>query len=153
MGQLPENQRRPLREVVSWNIAGVCVAESDIGRPLREVVSWNAINNKKWQFNNGRPLREVVSWNASVISLPASFSSRPLREVVSWNISLAGVKANTQKSTSSWGRELKYVYHDWKLDAWTVDLFVRSWVEINVFVAAYIDVPVDLFVRSWVEIF
>ena len=78
-------------------------------------------------------------------------------------------------STSSWGRELKFSAITSPSSSFTVDLFVRSWVEIA---SSYVMVisssstsswgrelkyipagtynlsnAVDLFVRSWVEIF
>ena len=54
---------------------------------------------------------------------------RPLREVVSWNIE-------------------KYIFEIFL----KVDLFVRSWVEINWVCVLRLALNVDLFVRSWVEI-
>ena len=54
-----------------------------------------------------RPLREVVSWNHLLSTIYASWVRRPLREVVSWNIVPVTYEIFADKSTSSWGRELK----------------------------------------------
>ena len=80
---------------------------------------------------------------------------------------------NIEVSTSSWGRELKCLWHTALSSGRNVDLFVRSWVEILrkrsacSFVTStsswgrelkfffddicFQKLPVDLFVRSWVE--
>ena len=57
------------------------------------------------------------------------------------------------KSTSSWGRELKWPSFKKRKKGISVDLFVRSWVEMPNVAALLEAVPVDLFVRSWVEMF
>ena len=98
------------------------------GRPLREVVSWNKYSGETYQEWERRPLREVVSWNRTVIFIPWWGFCRPLREVVSWN-------------DKKWRK---------KNDR-GVDLFVRSWVEMNQFPSRIKNRYVDLFVRSWVE--
>ena len=54
-------------------------------RPLREVVSWNTIIEECYDFDSSRPLREVVSWNTSKQRVAIQQDSLPLREVVSWN--------------------------------------------------------------------
>ena len=78
---------------------------------------------------DGRPLREVVSWNYYKWHVYPLIQGRPLREVVSWN-NPGPIRTRFQ----------------------SVDLFVRSWVEIaKHFLLADLQ-PVDLFVRSWVEI-
>ena len=100
---------------------------------------------------SSRPLREVVSWNIVIITNQRKNLRRPLREVVSWNILYGSVLCEEWGSTSSWGRELKC----WKINRWkrgkTVDLFVRSWVEISAVLLLHYMSNVDLFVRSWVE--
>ena len=76
---------------------------------------------------------------------------RPLREVVSWNnIRLKNIRKRS-KSTSSWGRELKYSSPTIVAEGEGVDLFVRSWVEMKVKQNVLKNSVVDLFVRSWVE--
>ncbi len=99
---------------------------------------------------------------------------RPLREVVSWNSLLLLPLDSLCVSTSSWGRELKYIKLVQIKKQNNVDLFVRSWVEIffqrraagfqyrrplrevvswNIPIHSSINHSlVDLFVRSWVEI-
>ena len=102
--------------------------------------------------NSGRPLREVVSWNVVYETIISHLYSRPLREVVSWNTSPTYGSLTVNRSTSSWGRELKYwlMYSQIMLNL--VDLFVRSWVEISICREFNVNEEVDLFVRSWVEI-
>ena len=77
---------------------------------------------------------------------------RPLREVVSWNKNNAIYWDTDSMSTSSWGRELKYTSSCSCTIPATVDLFVRSWVEILTTLSRRGSLCVDLFVRSWVEI-
>ena len=123
--------RRPLREVVSWNLKGRNFQRQTRGRPLREVVSWNTIISAVLTVTVGRPLREVVSWNIHAFFPPWLYYRRPLREVVSWNDIAVPMpvpqrvdlfvrswvetccrrKERTpwRMSTSSWGRELKHL--------------------------------------------
>ena len=42
------------------------------------------------------------------------------------------------RSTSSWGRELKYIFNRYPINVHTVDLLVRSWVEIDKSISACI---------------
>ena len=122
--------RRPLREVVSWNLKedlGNISLEVDLfvrswveiylsseyavgqnRRPLREVVSWNVNNCANPCSLIRRPLREVVSWNLNWLNCCIICIGRPLREVVSWNIYKGKAPLSGRWSTSSWGRELKY---------------------------------------------
>ena len=145
-----------------------------VRRPLREVVSWNRICAIL-------TLEVVVdlfvrSWvEMSTFTFPSScLSCRPLREVVSWNIMSSYVKHTDPLSTSSWGRELKFLvevfiyFGKGSTSSWgrelkyprrkpeqsrkRVDLFVRSWVEMFVVKFKTSELIVDLFVRSWVEI-
>ena len=121
--------RRPLREVVSWNL--ILAAEiqmnwsstSSWGRELKLhkeetdpetynvdlfVRSWvetYMAMGLYWLYR-GRPLREVVSWNIPLVLIQKVSVCRPLREVVSWN---------------SISQLCFYIF--------VVDLFVRPWVE------------------------
>ena len=123
------------------------------GRPLREVVSWNTqktvdVNH----FGVDLFVRSWVEiWNGGY--RPYTSYCRPLREVVSWNVMNKVQLHISVKSTSSWGRELKYKLTE--LNNWIYERRplreVVSW-NANV-VNPMIGVAVDLFVRSWVEIF
>ena len=53
------------------------------------------------------PLREDVSWNIPHSSLSNADISHPLREDVSWNVMIL-MSQPCEKSSSSWGCELKY---------------------------------------------
>ena len=65
----------------------------------------------------------------------------------------AGKPPRLNQSTSSWGRELKYMSCTGLRKSKRVDLFVRSWVEIQLRLIDHVSLHiVDLFVRSWVEI-
>ena len=164
-------------------------------RPLREVVSWNTRSNLRQHNQQCRPLREVVSWN-SFSSLCASwytvdlfvrswvetfkapcFPRILLSSTSSWGRELKQFSQISfqfrPKSTSSWGRELKHAISKPLDGIVKVDLFVRSWVETQMFHLAqflklstsswgrelklkdeqqdYENAAVDLFVRSWVE--
>ena len=122
------------------------------GRPLREVVSWNTqktvdVNH----FGVDLFVRSWVEiWNGGY--RPYKSYCRPLREVVSWNVMNKVQLHISVKSTSSWGRELKYKLTE--LNNWIYERRplreVVSW-NANV-VNPMIGVAVDLFVRSWVEI-
>ena len=95
----------------------------------------------------------VRSW----VEIPHTFQvvtckyRRPLREVVSWNCHLSSPPLIFQPSTSSWGRELKFLPENISVHPVPVDLFVRSWVEILSTSRTFPASHVDLFVRSWVE--
>ena len=146
------NQRRPLREVVSWNFDQSIEKIHWCRRPLREVVSWNALEMETYHIWICRPLREVVSWN--IISHKAVTGDSVDLFVRSWvEISTSLPREKSKSSTSSWGRELKYFiycFSEWAFQStsswgrelkcyweWNgkpfqcVDLFVRSWVEIS----------------------
>ena len=60
---LHNKNRRPLREVVSWNV----ISEPKECPIRRSTSSWGRElkypNIKAWMLDNSRPLREVVSWN------------------------------------------------------------------------------------------
>ena len=99
---------------------------------------------------------------------------RPLREVVSWNLHCHAPAPFLPRSTSSWGRELKYWRH-YLVEGHCVS--TSSWGRelkfcVNITSSCYSGRPlrevvswntiygffdiswkVDLFVRSWVEIF
>ena len=98
---------------------------------------------------------------------------RPLREVVSWNLHCHAPAPFLPRSTSSWGRELKYWRHYLveghcvSTSSWGRELKfcvnitsscysgrplreVVSWNSCHPLSGAFI--IVDLFVRSWVEI-
>ena len=138
--------------VRSWvEIFGKNLVLPPLSRPLREVVSWNVICPKQAREVNCRPLREVVSWNA-IRSIPEGAKSL---------------------STSSWGRELKYIFQSIavirhrrplrEVVSWNIPICLsplihccrplREVVSWNTFqrLSSWCS-HVDLFVRSWVEI-
>ena len=98
--------------VRSWveifcNITCYCIcitSTSSWGRELKLFC-----NTLPAYFLHRRPLREVVSWNAYVCVTKVYAKSRPLREVVSWNTTEIWRTPIATLSTSSWGRELKYI--------------------------------------------
>ena len=169
----PSHKGRPLREVVSWNhllTLWYCYLMVDLF-----VRSWVEILIPL-NVLRLRPVDLFVrSWveieqeiRRAYMVLSTSSWGRELKCCVWWN------RANTaMMSTSSWGRELKYVKYvvkkilrsrplrevvSWNISTLTrtagktVDLFVRSWVEIMKFFFFFHSGTVDLFVRSWVEI-
>ena len=81
-------------------------------------------------WSDRRPLCEVVNWNIRKYDQIVILDRRPLCEVVNWNISFL----RCASSSSS------------------VDLYVRSWIEIDMFTASSCISCVDLYVRSWIEI-
>ena len=90
---------------------------------------------------------EIIEIQESKPFYPSTSSwGRELKYFLSYSILFS------VKSTSSWGRELKYVDIQCYCIGESVDLFVRSWVEINVIFIIISPLLVDLFVRSWVEI-
>ena len=102
-------------------------------------------------WGKGRPLREVVSWN---IREYYRFDTLNVDLFVRSWVEILGLKRSTLtgiKSTSSWGRELKYHAEIHAVHVVKVDLFVRSWVEMTWLLQCAADHIVDLFVRSWVE--
>ena len=123
-------------------------------RPLREVVSWNTkYANEQLKARGGRPLREVVSWNKASQSENGKGNGVDLF-VRSWvEIKWAWHFSKVYGSTSSWGRELKYIscWFYIKLACRRPLREVVSWntgdpkAEVQ-------KLLVDLFVRSWVEI-
>ena len=149
--QLYSNYRRPLREVVSWNINPCCAKTYINRRPLREVVSWNIKGIRAVKLKLCRPLREVVSWNDKEKFYQCTGIRRPLREVVSWNVSLSHF------FLASWRRPLREVvsWNVWIFDRYTLCFCrpLREVVSWNIFVLFWLCWNlVDLFVRSWVEI-
>ena len=121
-------------------------------RPPCEVVSWNYRNLPKGRAKMGRPPCEVVSWN--VINIIAVLSAT--RSTSLWGRELKySIRPYSRKlsgSTSLWGRELKYLIpffqHQQALSTslWGRELKCSHWVCIQHHQA------VDLLVRSWVEI-
>ena len=86
-----------------------------------------------------RPLREVVSWNSKAFSTCRSTTCRPLREVVSWNMIWLSAEMKTLKSTSSWGRELKYYLGLYSLQQFCRPLReVVSWNDYDKFATALV---------------
>ena len=147
-----------------------------IRRPLCEVVNWNIVfmlcNKSKVSVD-----LYVRSWIEMVV-IPDSITlgtGRPLCEVVNWNFFVLYVNAYTTMSTSMWGRELKlsicrkrrthfrrplcevvnwnsYAHHAAAPMSRKVDLYVRSWIEIYKELIEEKTILVDLYVRSWIEI-
>ena len=99
-----------------------------------------------------RPPCEVVSWNANWNMRLTPAVSRPPCEVVSWNAFMCWHPAIFFVSTSLWGRELKWLWEVCNSTCKSVDLLVRSWVEMYIVAIMLGKVSVDLLVRSWVEI-
>ena len=142
---------RPPREVVSWNIGDSYAEGYNPGRPPREVVSWNNCSSWKIPCALRRPPREVVSWNIYADTDSIHCDCRPPREVVSWNIDHLKRKQRLKKSTSSWGRELKWKCCTGRLLRWSS---TSSWgreLKCIQYDLDDIDRKVDLLVRSWVE--
>ena len=123
-----------------------------VSRPPREVVSWNTSFEPFSTWNGCRPPREVVSWNTIDEFQTWFLDCRPPREVVSWNIDHLKRKQRLKKSTSSWGRELKWKCCTGRLLRWSS---TSSWgreLKCIQYDLDDIDRKVDLLVRSWVEI-
>ena len=104
---LGKNTCRPLREVVSWNNLSTMLTEDD----HLSTSSWGRELKYGWRRRDGRkrcrPLREVVSWN----DMLDEKRQRYLVDLFarSWvEIMLSTVWKSRIRSTSSWGRELKY---------------------------------------------
>ena len=168
--------RRPPCEVVNWN-------KKD-GRRRRStavdllVRSWIEIDYIITEVSIVRVDLLVRSWieiQNAWYSL-ATGIGRPPCEVVNWNKYVFETSLNVGKSTSLWGRELKFPLPDnshtkrirrppcevvnWNTDPpeleseSIVDLLVRSWIEIHFALQdnTFLD-QVDLLVRSWIEIF
>ena len=115
-------------------------------------MSWN-IDYFYICFNQrSRPPREAVSWNTSGTLKRSAIYRRPPREVVSWNEKGVAEDERGYGSTSSWGRELKFLWARKCYRRRNVDLLVRSWVEIQLELLKQTIMVVDLLVRSWVEI-
>ena len=167
--------RRPLREVVSWNFNPICgycarfLSTSSWGRELK-CPNHCHMTARKYVDLFVRSWVEIITFSSSAI-----FSKVDLF-VRSWvEMPLRLSCCNIGLSTSSWGRELKFLALLFFSVCIQVDLFVRSWVEIieiqeskpfypstsswgrelKYFLSYSIlfSVKVDLFVRSWVEIF
>ena len=184
---------RPLREVVSWNT----IDEQENKTPVASTSSWGReLKQIFWYATTdhcGRPLREVVSWNMLARQYPSemqvdlfvrswvetittvenSRNSKVDLFVRSWVETVGGIQNGSRfKSTSSWGRELKLLWHrktvrshcrplrevvSWNsiIDSWHRFSQCRplrevvSWNEKEQ--QTVTDVVVDLFVRSWVE--
>ena len=77
-------------------------------RPPCEVVNWNRYEQKAKRFSSGRPPCEVVNWNAFGAIKPGDEICRPPCEVVNWNKEICYAYISFWRSTSLWGRELKY---------------------------------------------
>ena len=142
-------------------------------QPLREAVSWNTSKMKVKHQKLCQPLREAVSWNTYVLAVLAisvvSLFVRlwvEIKEGINivgdryvslfvrlWvEIVLVSAHMGARTSASSWGCELKYIWHaesegyncqplreavSWNTDIgvrpslYCVSLFVRLWVEIR----------------------
>ena len=143
--------RRPLREVVSWNMISseFTSARESVDLFVRSWVEifWTSDSDRP---DCSRPLREVVSWNIKHIFSPVLRVRRPLREVVSWNTNGLSNLGTTLVDlfVRSWVEIFKWPFVDCLC---VVDLFVRSWVEMSCPIPTYPANSVDLFVRSWVE--
>ena len=118
--------------VRSWVEIDLCDDMKEVSqrRPPCEVVSWNANADLPIDFNCCRPPCEVVSWNVISLVALAPWHRRPPCEVVSWNNDVHRNNYSIARSTSLWGRELKYIRCIRSGRNYSVDLLVRSWVEI-----------------------
>ena len=123
----------------------IFLSTSSWGRELKYLESKTDL-----QLNLRRPLREVVSWNCIwpkvKFCADVDLFVRSWVEMVQWQWYYY-----KNKSTSSWGRELKYRSVTFLRYELIVDLFVRSWVEMLMKNLPDATIVVDLFVRSWVE--
>ena len=99
--------RRPLREVVSWNVSLSHFFLASWRRPLREVVSWNILCPIRTQKGEKVDLF-VRSWvemsesSTGIRSASVDLFVRSWVEISSYSFGFVGIW-----STSSWGRELK----------------------------------------------
>ena len=140
-----------------------------VGRPPREVVSWNKISAPDGRISVVVDLL-VRSWVEIIFSWRHCIQMF-VDLLVSWNRKWRQTYCSKKLSTSSWGRELKYVQgcgikekiastslrgrelkFSGSLDLFlglAVDLLARSWVQVGF---EQLRSSVDLLVRSWVEI-
>ena len=93
----------------------------------------------------GRELKYRIPYPGQLWERSTSLWGRELK----WRSGRAG--EHRIRSTSLWGRELKWLPGACRGRLWSVDLLVRSWIEI--FWMGFPDrrLKVDLLVRSWIE--
>ena len=118
---------RPLREVVSWNVFVAFPLTTILSRPLREVVSWNIL----WNFlvTNAEVDLFVRSWVETCLQVGDESRFTVDLFVRSWVETLTKEQREfLDKSTSSWGRELKHVeellkgVNQWSTSSWGREL-------------------------------
>ena len=180
---------------MSWNTGFEIISfKRNCCRPLREVVSWNTtLLGTGCRIGVDLFVRSWVEMPVPPLEYPHTQSTSSWGRELKWFFQIGRVAATM--STSSWGRELKYkqlrkqkrslrrplrevvswnTIKQLEKTKKSVDLFVRSWVEMTTSNACARDsllstsswgrelkfdgrivhpdsLVVDLFVRSWVE--
>ena len=119
-------------------------------RPLREVVSWNICCESEYVLINVDLF--VRSW-VEMETARGAFSD--MKSTSSWGRELkwndGRKKCDCRKSTSSWGRELKYMMdHIFPIYAMSTSSWGRELKSYSRWQSGSYSI-VDLFVRSWVE--